>query len=250
MQSTPLPVSLELDPKIFTDPNLINHKDCALAQLEQQFKIKGGHLHIVKTFSEKSENRFTFQLGDALYPVCSGGTCRSQALYEFLQRKLDHDNFVLFPPHAARCGYDPYNGEVRYYTAAPIVDEFESFFGKKRTTRFGYDHASDWHDSQGAVTAEKIALIKTFYDTSYYGPQSHFQGRTGKRRVYMAFAHPTHAVLKRLLETNDTLEKVVLVAIPLADEITTPSPEAGIRGGSPEAYQAFLDKMEKIFSNP
>ncbi|CCB85777.1 MULTISPECIES: hypothetical protein [Parachlamydia] len=247
MHQTDLSVSFELDPKIFTDPNLKEHKDCALTELELQFKRKGGYLHVVKDFSGSPENCFTLQSEDALYPICSGGTCRSQALYEFLRQKLDPCDVVLFPPHAARCGYDPYNGEVRYYTAARIVDEFEIVFEKKRTVRFGYDCAYDWHDAQGLVTTDKIPLIKTFYDTHYYGPQSHFQGKRGKRRIYMAFAHPTHAVLKRLVETNETLENVALIAIPLQDEITTPPPEMRIQGGSPEAYRAFLKKMEMIF---
>lgn len=220
-------MKLQLSPHHFTDELLESVNEWSLANCERKFLNCGGMLVI--------PGQFKIEEGDALYPVCSGGVCRSQTLYLLLKELLEKKNVRIFPPHASRRGLDPYNGEIQIHREIVMHDEFEKAFNLQRCLQFGFDQREKW--LQSGLNVEEI---KRYYDENYFGPIP------AKRRVYIAFSSPVHVILKRLIETNEHLEGVAVVAIPLIDEIShPPSPE--IASGSTEAYFAFLNKIRPFF---
>lgn len=211
----------------FIDERLEETGVWTLSACEERFWDKGGQIFI--------PGRFKIETGDALFPVCSAGVCRSQALYMLLKELIPPGQVELFPPHASRRGFDPYNGEVQIHREVVKYDAFEQVFGTRRHLQFGFEHRERW-----ALTGYNAEEMKRYYDTHFFGKGS------ARRRVYIAFASPVHVVLKRLVEANSDLSDVCLVAIPLADEISNP-PYPGMESGSAAAYIAFLNKIRPLF---
>lgn len=236
-----------LDPTIYHDPNLSSHSDYSLQACEQRFKYKKGTLQVISSLQEQMVGQVLLKAHDALYPICSGAHCRSQVLYQVLKNLMQFQEHVLFPPHASRNGYDPYHGRIPSQCSSNLQDDFELFFRCPKQERFGDEQAPNWLAMDGKIHLNCIDIVRSFYDQNYYGPQSHWQGRQGQRRIYIAFARPVHAVLKRLIETNENLEQVVVVAIPLEDEITHPPESLKCVGRSVKAYETFFSKIKPIF---
>lgn len=231
----------ELDPLIFDDPHLKHLSYYSLRRCEESFKEKGGILNVLKINGQHLKGKVSLRRGDSLYPVCSGAHCRSQALFCLLRKWISHQ-ITLFFPHASRWGYDPYNEKIPQIKEVPSGDEFELTFGHPRIERFGFAYFEKCLQ-EGSIKNERfLSFAKGYYDHHYYAPKN-----VCARRVYIAFAHPVHAVLKRLVETNSDLSQVMLVAIPLEDEITHPPSYSSFKSGSKEAYQAFLHKLSPIF---
>ncbi len=208
--------------RIFVDEELeITHpfQECL-----EKFQKRGGTVHFLP-------GEVDLQDGDFLYTACSGAQCRSQALHLFLQQKIT-TTMRLHLPHASRRGYDPYNGLMHIHRERKIEDQFEQYFGRSKAERFGYDQVHKWICGEGW----DIPTIREYYDREYFGPSS------AKRRLYFAFAKPVHVIIKRLIDANDDLSRVHVIAIPLEDEIT--SPPEGLTGGSCEAYQRFMKLLE------
>src|SRR5690349_18231002 len=96
----------------FVDLDLEANPNTSRKRCVEQFISKEGFIHYIqdlKSFPDKIQ----LNQGDAVYPVCSGGFCRSQTLWALLKPLADQ--IVLFPPHAARVGWDPYNGQLNRY---------------------------------------------------------------------------------------------------------------------------------------
>lgn len=212
----------------FSDELLEGAGEWPLIRCEEKFLEMGGEIFIPGKFEVKE--------GDALYPVCSAGLCRSQALYVLLNEIAETRNVKLFAPHASRRGLDPYNGEVQIHREVVKNDEFEKAFNRKRCLQFGFEERERWL-SKGFDALE----MKLYYDKRYFGKTE------AKRRVYIAFASPVHVVLKRLIESNESLNGVCVVAIPLADEISNP-PDGQFKTGSVEAYYAFMNKIKPLIA--
>lgn len=209
----------------FSD-ELLEETEWSLSRCEEKFHKLGGEIYI--------PGRFEVREGDALYPVCSGGVCRSQALYLHLKEIAEKRKVKLFAPHASRRGLDPYNGVVQIHREVVKFDEFEKAFNRQRCLQFGFEHRERWF-SKGFDAEE----IKRYYDEQYFGKTE------AERRVYIAFASPVHVIIKRLVESNDDLSGVCVVAIPLADEISNP-PQDQFKSGSVEAYNAFMNKIKPM----
>lgn len=190
---------------------------------------------------------FTIEEGDAVYPICSGGWCRSQTLHALLKPYSEY--IVLFPPHAARLGWDPYNGQInryRNYEGEKKHDEFALCFKREKELRMGFEKDAEWKAIESAPTKEGLATIRAYYNEHFFGPGSAFKGKQGRRRVYITFAANAHVILYRLLETNQSLEGVHIVALDLEDLVSHPLKEWNTTPRSIKAYQAFYESLRKI----
>lgn len=214
----------------------------------QNFFQKGGILRRISNLSSVTEPSIQLNLEDAIYPVCSGGWCRSQVLWAILQPYSDR--ITLFPPHAARVGWDPYNGQInryRNYAQEIVPDEFSSYFGIEKALRFGFEHTSAWKSIEESPTDKDLKTISQFYDQHYFGPNSSWQGRQGKRRIYITFSNNAHVVLYRLNQSNDSLQGVTVVAIDSEDLITYPPAFLNTTSRSIKAYEYFSSIVNQIF---
>lgn len=218
-------------------------------QCLEGFLAKGGTLQCVTLGSERDAGSIRLNPGDAVYPVCSGGVCRSQTLRALLAAYYESDHFVLFPPHGARHGWDPYNGKLnraRNAVMESMADEFALYFGVEKLARFGFDQG--WESLGAQPTAAELHAITEFYNEHYYGPHSSWQGCQGSRRVYISFGSNTHVVMHRLIQANETLDNVVVVAIDAEDIVTFPPPELGIVPRSKEAYAHLSALLAQVIS--
>lgn len=191
-----------------------------------KFSEKGG------TFVRMQDVIFTLLPGDRVYPICTGGYCRSQTLWRML---LDCQLLDLQPPHATRVGYDPYNNQMNWHRNDPhegLYDEYEIWAGRPKAVRFGYDIFSSWHPKESA-TAEEIAYIREYYDQYFYTVAS------SQRHVYICFDKNTQVVMHRLAELNPSLDNVVVLHFPLKDLVSSPLPEWNTFLRSQEAYEKF-----------
>lgn len=214
----------------------------------QDFFHKGGVLQSISNLSLVTHPNVRLHMGDAIYPVCSGGWCRSQVLWAILQPYSD--KIVLFPPHAARLGWDPYNGQInRYHKYAQkiVFDEFSSYFGIEKAVRFGFEHASSWSLIAESPTAADIKTISQFYDQHYFGPNSAWRCKQGKRRIYITFSNNTHVVLHRLNQSNENLKGVIVVGINSEDIITFPPDFLNTTPRSTKSYEHFSKLLTRLF---
>lgn len=203
-----------------------------------EFTQRGGKfIHLNPNYSD---NIFELHPKDEVYPSCTAGFCRSQTLWALLS---PHENLTLFPPHATRYGFDPYNGAINWHKNLETElqeDEFPWHQGKK-AMRFGYDHFYDLIGSY-EVDSSKLKEIRDYYNRHY------FSSTTSFRRVYVTFAQNAHVILYRLNQANDQLDGTVVVSIDLDDYITRPLKEWNTTPRSAVAYQEFALILKKMIS--
>lgn len=239
--SAPLPATSFLKP----EPALEKNENTKVTACLETFLAKGGTLHHIPV----DEPSFSIQPGDAIYPVCSGGWRRSQTLFALLEPYKDQ--IVLFPPHAARYGWDPYNGQINRYIneqrEETELDEFALYFHKDKAVRVGFENEMAWKAIELNPTPETLAEISRYYDEHFYGPQSSWEGKQGQRRVYVAFSVNAHVVLHRLVQANESLENVHLVACDLEDLITHPPAHLHTHKNSQVAYAHFISLLQELF---
>lgn len=174
--------------------------------------------------------------GDVVYPACSAGACRSQALWALLKER--EDKIMLFPPHATRYGFDPYNNKMNWHRSRKehaTPDEFALWAGEPKATRAGFDVFGHLWDEKN-VTSEQLEQIREYYDVNYYGAQNKIKGR---RHVYIGFDKNTHAIVHRLNQSNTSLENVVVYHFPLQDLISNPLDEWNTPPRSHDSYEKF-----------
>lgn len=187
------------------------------------FIERGGNFHSIPSLDKEIEKQITIYPGDAVYPICSGGFCRSQTLWAILLPFSD--KITLFAPHAARLGWDPYNGQInRYknYDKETIHDEFNLYFGMEKAERFGFENVPDWKPIELSPSAEGLESLTEFYNRHYFGAESLPKEQRGNRRIYIAFSQNAHVTLYRLLQANSDLEGVTVVAIESEDVVSNP----------------------------
>lgn len=214
-------------------------KKCMDAFLE-----KGGILHVLHP---EKEDKFALLPGDAVFPSCSGGFNRSQTLWMLLSSFAK--DILLFPPHATRMGYDPYNDRINWHknvVAESKPDEFEAFFKQKKVARFGFDRF-DHLKEKTEVAAETIREIWDFYNAHYFGKESLPKDGLEQRRVYITFAGNTHVHLRRLFMANEKLSDVTLVSIDMEDLVGHPLPEWQAAPLSQTAYAKVLEIIRNFF---
>jgi hypothetical protein len=184
------------------------------------------------------KEQFLLLSNDIVYPSCTAGYCRSQALWAILSK---YENITLFAPHATRYGFDPFNEEANWnknLEEEAKTDEFVLWFKRDKAERFGYEKFSYLlvkHDSSLA----KLEEIRAYYDQHYFGPHSIGENKKGARRVYITFAQNAHVILHRLNQTNQDLNQVVVVSLDLDDYITRPLEEWNTYCRSFAAYYEF-----------
>lgn len=205
------------------DADLEGNTNTTADQCLERFLAKGGTFQYISDFSTTSKSVILISPGDAVYPICSGGYCRSQTLWALLHPFQDH--ITLFAPHSARYGWDPYNGRInrcRNEDRENLPDAFAHFFGIEKSLRFGFEHAGTWAKIEKSPTADALHHIFSYYNDHYFGPQT--LPSNGKR-LYIAFGKNAHVTLHRLNQANSTLAEVSVIAIELEDLATNP-PEA------------------------
>lgn len=217
------------------DETLQDKELSAFKNVLSQFHEKKGTLVHIEPFSDQ---RILLFPNDAVYPACSAGFCRSQALWALL--KTYQNNLVLFNPHATRYGFDPYNGELNWQKSRmdTTFDEFYEWAGIRKAVRIGFDKFFHLWDNQN-INQEQLNSIYAYYNLHYFGPSSSWEGRCGKRRIYLSFHKNTHVILHRLNQTNDNLENVWVYHLPLMDFITHPLQEWETLPRSCNAYEQF-----------
>jgi hypothetical protein len=224
------------------EEGLEKHVDTSAARCLQTFIQKSGTLQTISNLAKNPHSHFTIYPGDAVYPICSGGWCRSQVLWALLQPIAK--NITLFPPHAARVGWDPYNGTINRrlnVAAEQLTDSFSAHFVIERAVRFGFENSSQWQAIEQAPTKEGIDTISQFYNNHYFGTNDQ-----AMRRVYIAFSHNTHVTLYRLNQANDSLKNVTVIAIDLEDFVTYPPSFLNTTPGSKEAYSYLSSLLQPL----
>lgn len=249
ISESPVELSKNFETRPFkVDEDLEKNPATAAKKCLQDFFYKGGVLQSIPNLSSVTQPNMHLHMGDAIYPVCSGGWCRSQVLWAILQPYSDQ--IILFPPHAARAGWDPYNGQInryRNYAQEIVPDKFSSYFGIEKALRFGFEHTSSWKLVEESPTAEGIKTISQFYDQNYFGPNSSWQGKQGKKRIYIAFSNNAHVVLQRLNQSNKSLRGVTVVAINSEDVITYPPDFLNTTPRSTKSYEHFSKLLTRLF---
>lgn len=214
------------------DPDL-NTPDTNVPVCLERFYAKGGTLHVITDNSP----RFTLLPGAYIYPICSAGACRSQALWGHLKKNFD-GRITVFPPHAANRGWDPYNGRINrdrnHPETAVEAAGFTQHFGFEKARRAGFENNDIWEAFGKSPGQDQLQKIRDYYNKHYWGGTS--DGCT--IRVYIAFMHNAHIALKRLDEANSDLKNVVVVALNVADLISTP-PVQSVGRRTKEAYAHF-----------
>ena len=79
--------------------------------------------------------------------------------------------------------------------------------------RFGFENTHEWKSIEQSQTEENLKTISQFYDRQYFGPNSSWNGKMGKKRIYIAFSNNAHVALYRLSKANDSLKEVTVIAI-------------------------------------
>ncbi len=208
----------------------------------EKFKSKGGEL-VVLDPNNPSIEKFELHPKDTVFPGCTAGLCRSVTLWTVLSPFSE--SITLFPPHATRQGFDPYNDKPHWqenYEFDLEDDEYAMWNNGPKPVRFAYEeyrhlqHISD-------PSPELLKELKQFHDDKYYGPSSADQG---SRRVYITFSVNTHAILHRLNQTNETLENVIVVSVDLDDYISTPLQEWNALPRSRKAYENLAKLLESL----
>lgn len=243
------------------DLNLEKKPNCSAQACLDTFISNGGTFLSFDHFPRKEEPRFTLYPDDAIYPICPGGLARSQALWAFF---LPFKNkIVLFPPHAAIYGWDPYDGEFHPICPCHLNfsnDQFSSYFKVEKPKYFASEMFTTWEKIKKAFEAsslmnflktknpsEDISQITKYYDEHYFGPNSSYKEQTGKRRIYITFAQSTHVILYRLIQSNPSLKDVVLIHIDLEDIVANPCGSLNIIPRSQAAYAQLEKILEDIF---
>lgn len=221
--------------------DLFQGKECL-----EIFTLKKGTFITLDPFSSK-ETPFALRNHDRVSVSCSAGFCRSQTLWALLTPFATQ--IVLLPPHACRAGFDPYNNKVNWHRndhEECKPDEFETWFNAPKATRFGFQEFEKYkslHEADSKILEE----ITAYYNTHYFGLKSIPENQKNNRRVYITFEVNAHVLLKRLIETNDSLENVTVIHIDSKDFVSNPLKEWSTTSRSKKSYSEFAKLLNPLF---
>ncbi len=230
------------------DAGLEESFETSAQQCLDVFLAKGGMIHQLSYPVAAAQPRMVLLPGDAIYPICSGGVCRSQTLWALLD--VYSAQLKLFAPHAARYGWDPYNGQINRYrniAQEELADEFACHFGKGKCERFGFEHSLLWELVAHSPDAAKLREISAHYSTHLFGPKSIKDVKDVQRRLYVVFANNTHVTLYRLNQANAALKDVTVIAIDLQDLVSHPPEGWQTTSRSRKAYATFAGMLAELF---
>lgn len=205
----------------------------------KRFLAKGGTIESIAGVDVTK--RVKLPRGAAIYPVCSGGSFRSQSVWAHL--KKFEPQIVLLPPHSANHGFDPYNGRTnrdRSHERDESLDEFAKHFGMQKSLRAGFENQAEWLKIAANPTKEGLQKITHYYDQHYFGPH------IAQARIYVVFDKNAHIVMHRLDAANKSLENVTIIAINVDDIISKPPAHLNAAARSARAYAHFEDFLTKL----
>ncbi len=206
-----------------------------LLELVAQFEAAGGKIFPI----DEQSAPFVLRQGDEIFPICSGGWCRSQTLMCVLQDCFS-GAITVHRPHAARYGWDPFDGTLYRKHNLPLeigIDEFYRAFHRHKSLRAGFKHNDKWMSY--LEDESKWQELYDFYTAWYWGYTSDY------RLVYATFAGNCHVTLKRLLDSGKSLENVVILAFDMEDYVSHPR-EEGVIPRSCKAYRNFYDVLRQL----
>lgn len=243
-----MPAAIQLTEHVLlpkeADSDLEAHAISSVKKVQEEFLRRGGTL--VRLGNPSDGIAVQILPGDAVYPVCSAGFCRSQTLWVLL--KPFNDKIVLFPPVGARYGFDPYNGKINWnfnIKFETVKDEFTLWAKEPKATRFGYREFGHWRGRETA-SQEDLRQVAEFFNKHFFGPESSWKGNKGQRRVYLTFDRNTHVVLYRLIQNNENLNQVVVAHFPFRDLISEPPPEWNTVKNSAAAYEEYSKILKPL----
>jgi len=227
------------------DEDLEANPDTSVQNCVETFLIRGGSIQCISGKLDTNAPRDLIRLspGDIVYPICSGGFCRSQTLWALL--KDSHPQIILMPPHSARYGWDPFNGRInryRNYSQEGVYDEFFLHFGREKAQRFGFENELEWKEIESNPSEEGLKKIRKYYDENFFNPME----LADKQRVYIAFSSNAHVIIHRLIQTNDHLQNVRVIAINYDDLVTNPPSHLNVASRSVEAYAYFSSLLKDL----
>lgn len=211
----------------------------------EEFKSKGGQLVVLDPNTHQYDDRFVLLPQDIVYPSCTAALCRSQTLWTVLS--LYSKNITLFPPHATRQGFDPYDGKSHWqenYEQDLEDDEFTLWNGAPKPIRFAYSEYSHLQRDEDP-SYETLSELKEFHDKNYYGHES-CKDAKDSRRVYITFSQNTHVILHRLNQTNPTFENLIVVSIDMDDFISNPLKEWHTLPRSVKTYENLAKILDDL----
>jgi len=207
-----------------------------------EFFKRGGKLECFDSQTEKKQIMLT--RGVVVYPVCSGGWCRSQSLWAYLSK---FSNVItLMPPHAARYGWDPYNGKINREAnreKEAYYDEYAQHFHHEKQMRVGFEKDDEWKKIEANPTEENLRKITQYYNDTYYGIDS----KDTKQRIFITFEKNAHVVMHRLCQANESLKNVTVISISWPDTMTSPPKELNTFPRSQLTYQIFTQQLQNLF---
>lgn len=222
------------------EEDLERNPESTLTRCTQRFLAMGGTLE--RYSDEKDTRRVKLLPGATIYPVCSGGWCRSQSLYYFLEKHIG--KIQLVAPHAARLGWDPYNeryNRVRNRAKEEVSnDGFVAHFGKDRVLRFGFEHDAQWQQYEAVDSPNGRKAIGKFYNDTYFGPSQ------ATERVYIAFEKNPHVIMHRLCQANTSLKNVKVISIDWKDTMSKPPAHLNTPPRSALTYKLFVDQLSAL----
>jgi len=197
----------------------------------RKFSTMGGKFFFVPPDRELNPFQFGIYESDLCYPVCTDGLNRSQILYLLLQgikRSLGipegKENIV--PPHGALFGFDSISDDENQKFA---MEEDRSWFHQcffqgfntNTTPRFGetFGKSLEFKNSRREwKRGEKNRqTMKEYFDLYYYHPKK--PKNSSNRFIYFCFQQSMPVVLRRLMEINEKYEDIVLIGIPLGEDM-------------------------------
>lgn len=228
------------------DKELECKDEAKLNILVSNFIAQGGRLDIIPKEVGTDIHKLRLTEGAAVFPVCKGGSCRSQTVAHMLDKSFK-ERILLMPPLAAHHGYDPYNGRTNRDRSSnnDKGDQFFDWAQHGKYLRAGFENASEWdkiHDRQMREedVRQELPQITAYYNEHYFGPVPN------RQRIYIVFEVNVHCVLKRLSEvTPESFKDVRIIVINWKDTITAPEDQSIVRR-SVQAYQAFANKLTSV----
>jgi hypothetical protein len=222
-----------------TDEYLEGDEQSSLKAILAEFTAKGGT--VVRL--DKRATSYQLAHGDMVFPACSGGNNRSQTLWNVLRPYTN--KITLMPPHSTRYGFDPYNGRSNLrrskhpHKNAHKNDKFILWAGVSKCKKIGWDVFAKWVSDE-TITPETLPTMLDYYNSHYYNPNC----PSGTRRVYITFTKNAHIHLYRLVQTNTSLENVVVLFFPVEDLIHHPLPEWNTQPYSVKCYSKLAEMLK------
>jgi hypothetical protein len=221
------------------------------------FTEKGGQYYAAPILTEDSKKPVTpfkihFTQNDVLIPICHEGVNRSQIMFLALQAVSKQAGVkpCISVPHGAESGFDPYqayenldavsaygyiHGHIlpRGSEGEWLHDNFYRAFGVEKQSRIGeaehaesggaglnplFENAIHLQEIGGNRQAQRRRMDALLYNARNL--LAHRKSPAGKVIIF-AFARAAAIIMRRMLEQDQVLEGICIVALPWGDSIAS-----------------------------